>query len=386
MNRPDLTDIRTLFAVEGPCVSIFLPTHRAGPEIRQDPIRLKNLLREANERLEELGRSPEAAEQFLSDALGLLDHQDFWRHQLDGLAVLVGPGVFETYRIPAELEELVIVGPRFHLLPLLPHLESDRRFHVLALSQNRVRLYEGDDEELRELDPEDIPEELRDVVGYDFEQRSLQFHTATGVPSRGGTQRSSMFHGHGDAKDADLAELQRFVRRVDDGVLRLVGSPPPPMIVAAVERVAVAYRNVSDHPNLVDETVEGNPEAVALPDLHQRSLEALDDEAPDVAAEAIARYRALGPSSERTAASVEEIVPASEAGRVEILLHTPEARCWGRFDEETRQVETRDEPRDDDEDLVDRAEVLCLLQGGRVLRVPAAEIPSDGPLAAVYRY
>ena len=32
---------------EGPCVSIFLPTHRAGAETQQDPIRLKNLLGEA---------------------------------------------------------------------------------------------------------------------------------------------------------------------------------------------------------------------------------------------------------------------------------------------------------------------------------------------------
>ena len=40
------------------CVSIFLPTHRAGPEIRQDPIRLKNLLKQAESRLIALGHKP----------------------------------------------------------------------------------------------------------------------------------------------------------------------------------------------------------------------------------------------------------------------------------------------------------------------------------------
>src|SRR3982750_3567857 len=30
----------------GPAVSIFLPTHRAGPDIQQDSIRLKNLLKQ----------------------------------------------------------------------------------------------------------------------------------------------------------------------------------------------------------------------------------------------------------------------------------------------------------------------------------------------------
>lgn len=36
-----LADLRRLVeSVEGPCVSIYVPTHRAGPEIREDPIRL----------------------------------------------------------------------------------------------------------------------------------------------------------------------------------------------------------------------------------------------------------------------------------------------------------------------------------------------------------
>ncbi len=29
-----------------PCISIYMPTHRASVETRQDPIRLKNLLRD----------------------------------------------------------------------------------------------------------------------------------------------------------------------------------------------------------------------------------------------------------------------------------------------------------------------------------------------------
>ncbi len=46
---------------EGPCVSIYMPTHRAFPDTKQDPIRFKNLLREAEERLKQAGfRSLEA--------------------------------------------------------------------------------------------------------------------------------------------------------------------------------------------------------------------------------------------------------------------------------------------------------------------------------------
>ena len=37
------------------CVSIYLPTHRTGTETQQDPIRLKNLLREAEKHLSAQG-------------------------------------------------------------------------------------------------------------------------------------------------------------------------------------------------------------------------------------------------------------------------------------------------------------------------------------------
>ncbi|MGC9335283.1 MAG: hypothetical protein ACP5JJ_14105, partial [Anaerolineae bacterium] len=43
-------------------VSIYMPTHRTGDEIQQDPIRLKNLLTEAEERLSAEGlRRPDIA-------------------------------------------------------------------------------------------------------------------------------------------------------------------------------------------------------------------------------------------------------------------------------------------------------------------------------------
>ena len=41
-------DLRSVLAdSQTPAISIFVPTHRAGQKIRQDPIRLKNLVKEA---------------------------------------------------------------------------------------------------------------------------------------------------------------------------------------------------------------------------------------------------------------------------------------------------------------------------------------------------
>src|SRR5438105_15663998 len=61
-------DLDELVAMDArPAVSLYLPTHVAGREIRQDPIRLKNLLSSAAERLAAIWRRPEI-EDFLGPA------------------------------------------------------------------------------------------------------------------------------------------------------------------------------------------------------------------------------------------------------------------------------------------------------------------------------
>src|SRR5512134_2042147 len=87
-------------ALATPTVSIFMPTHRVGREVQQNPVRLKNLLGEAKQKLVERGmRSPEA-EQLLEPAQALLDNTDFWQHQSDGLAIFAAPDLMRTYRLP----------------------------------------------------------------------------------------------------------------------------------------------------------------------------------------------------------------------------------------------------------------------------------------------
>jgi hypothetical protein len=67
-----------------------LPTHIAGRGIRQHPIRLKNLLSSAADRLAATWRRPEI-EDFLGPAESLVGDEEFWRHQQQGLAVFLAP-------------------------------------------------------------------------------------------------------------------------------------------------------------------------------------------------------------------------------------------------------------------------------------------------------
>ena len=101
-------ELRTLVERdEGPCVSIFMPTHRAGAETQQNPIRVKNLTREAEKQLIEGGLPSRGAKELLVPLKGLLEDALFWRYQSDGLAMFSSVALFRCYRLPVTFDELV---------------------------------------------------------------------------------------------------------------------------------------------------------------------------------------------------------------------------------------------------------------------------------------
>ena len=84
-----------------------------------------------------------AVEAILEPGRRLLELDRFWHYQSDGLVLFMAPEWSRFYRLAVEIPELVISAGRFHVKPFLSLLASDRRFYVLAVSQNEVRLLEG---------------------------------------------------------------------------------------------------------------------------------------------------------------------------------------------------------------------------------------------------
>src|SRR5574339_560142 len=85
---------------EGAHVSLFMPTYRVGRETRQNRIRLKNLVREAEKQLIELGYRVPDAQALLQPAEALLGPTDFWRYAGDGLAIFLSKDTTRQYSLP----------------------------------------------------------------------------------------------------------------------------------------------------------------------------------------------------------------------------------------------------------------------------------------------
>lgn len=124
-------------------ISIFLPTHRGGPQTERNRIRLKNQLRYAHHALQADGMPTGQIDAMLVPGYRLLEMVGLWEQSSDGLAVFLGPDGGHHLRVPLRLPDLVTVGDRSMVRPLLPLLNTGGHFYVLALSQDDIRLFRG---------------------------------------------------------------------------------------------------------------------------------------------------------------------------------------------------------------------------------------------------
>ncbi len=374
-------DVQALARIDdAPRASVYLPTHRGGPETRQDPVRLRNLLRTARETAAVMLDHREA-EDLVAPAEQLLDDEDFWQHQADGLAVFLD-GALRTWRLPLSFDELVVVAPRFHIMPVLRHLSLDRRFAVLALAQNDVRLFLGSRDALEELEPEGMPRSVQEATQWDDPDRHVEWHTRTARTPSG--DRAAIFHGHGAAKDAHEDRLLRFGQQVDHAVARTLGPEDVPLILAGTQEVTGVYRNVNSYGRLLEEAIQGNPERLSAADLLARAWPIMQGIAQREQAELMDRIR----SHHANGRGEDGIVPtvrAASRGLVDTLVVADHVHAWGSFEPDRDEVNLHDERRPHDEDLLNAAAIMTLRYGGRVLVVERDEMPTPQPIAAVER-
>ena len=363
------------------CVSLFMPTHRAGREMEQDPIRFKNLLREVEDRLVAKGlRSPEARE-MLEAPRRLLKDTAFWQRQSDGLAVFFTKRQIDFFRLPYPFDELVVISRRFHVKPLLPFLTSDGRFYILALSQNGVRLLEGTRDAVDEIDLETAPQSLSEAFLAEPSEKQLQFHT--GTPSGTGMRRA-MFFGH-DATKEEKNRIVRWFGMVDKELSKLLEGGKSPLVLAGVEHLLSLYREANTSPHLLDRGILGSPEELRPEELHRQAWTLVQPVFIQSREKAFADYLQLAGTG-HTADRIDEVVPAAIQGRVEVLFVALGVQVWGRFDSNAYTVQVHEAPEPGDEDLLDLAAIHAWLNRGVVYAVAPEDVPGGNHLAAVYRY
>jgi hypothetical protein len=328
-----------------PCVSLFIPLSNGADGSERARVALRGLADAAALELEVLSTLPRMV---LGPLQRYTEERHAWPRDARGVGFFAARGTLEAYSVLHHVPALGLVGPRFHVRPLLGFSQGNGRFFLLVLSFNDPHLLEADRDNLVRV-------------------------RLTGMPGR---------FGHGDASTSTNPHV--WVREVASRVDRHVAPTGAPLVLACEESWHALYRETGGHAHVLDRPIAGAVEGVADEVLRDAAWERVAPLFSRRTREATRRY-AQQHREGRSAASLRAVMDAAEAGRVETLFLLWGVRAWGHYGADGSLCELADrEPGA--EDLFDRVATLVLAAGGHVLEFSAVDMPTAQPIAATLRF
>ncbi len=360
MNRTDIAKLQSMQAY--PSISLLTPTHRTAPENEQDPIRIKNLIREAEERLgqefskREYGPYIERLEKLAQQ----IDH----RYNLDGLVMYVNQDYEDVYKLPFAVEPRVVIDETFYTRKLVLAMNRLYNYWVLVLSLEPTRLFEATRETLKEIDDGTFP------MPYSGPGEIPRLRNEEGVPR---------------ASERD-ERVRKSFREVDRVFGEYAKNDNYPLVVCGVERYLTLFDQVTEHKNRIAARVAANyvdasphyigervwPEAKAYFDQKRLShLETL---------EAAMKER-------RVASGVEDIWQLAKQGRGQLLLVEENYHYPAVTEQDGWVIRPAEDPTAPGviEDAVDDVVEEVLSKGGEIVFLEEGRLEEHNHIAMVLR-
>lgn len=371
-------------------ISIFMPAFRAGADAQQGPSRLKNLVREAEKRLNKAGLREITTSKILAPVQDLINDNFFWQNQSDGLAIFSSLQSFRYYRLPIHFKELVIVGSRFYIKPLFSLITEDGRFYILVVSQKVIKLLQCTRFGYNELPlPERVPTSLAEAMKYEDLDRSSQFYGhvgETGYHGHIGTEAigtAMISHGRTVVQE-NKDRILRYFRDIDRGLKEILRDENAPLLFSGVDYLFPIYRQANSYQNLMDTFIPGNPDKTATQAIHKIAWDIISPIYKQGKVVALAKYRRLAGTG-FTSVDPSAIINSSIHGKVDTLFVDEEHKLWGTFDSESLNIIMHKEPEPYDEDLIGIAVANTIKSRGSVYIVKKEELPDITPVAAILR-
>ena len=361
MNRHDVKLLQQVIGY--PALSITLPTHRSSPENRQDPIRVKSLVKEATNRL--LDEFPKREIEPLLNKLDDLEAGLDFQNTQDGLAMYINKDFSRAFYLPITIKERVVVDETFFTRDLVHALNRTTRYWLLALSEKPTRLFEGTREFLTEIKEEGFP----------------LVHTGPGG-------EAALPGGFGVKKSAYRDEYHRkFFRQVDNLLKPFMADDPLPLVVVGVDRYLSFFNEVTAHRDSIIATLQGSHDKTSehelgklvWPQIKSRLLELREQVFLDL-------DKAIG--ERKTASTVGEVWRMAKEGRGRLLLVEEDFHFPAHVDESGMHITPADDPTAPGvvDDAVDEIIEQVLDKQGQVIFVENGKLEDHQRIVLILRY
>jgi len=366
MNHQDIQELQAIR--EYPSVSILLPVYSESADNRQQtPIRVKNLLREAENRLlKEFSKRDIAP---LQSRLGELAEEIDYERGASGLALFANANFARLFYLPFAVAERVAVNHTFATRDVVIAYHRSPRYRVLSLTEKSAHLYEGVRDQLQEVERGGFPV-TRAVEG-----------VKTEWTGGFGVEQTSLHD----------AEEREYCNRVEHALESVADHDPLPLALAGVERTVAYFDEVTQHKGQGKFTIvarlTGNWENLPPHELEekiwplvQQGLKAGLDRVRQRAEDAI--------GAGRLATGLQEVWRAAREGRVDTVLVEDDYHQPARAQESGLHLVSEDEQAAPDvlDDAVDETIETVLNASGDVFFFESGQLAQYDRIAAILRY
>jgi hypothetical protein len=208
------------------CVTIILNTHRTSPDNKKDSLTLKNLIKEAEERLFADEDKRDANQ--LVERLRHLESKINHNHNLESLILFVNEDIAEYTRLPIAVEERVIIDHTFATRDLVRALHLESNYFVLVLSQQKVRLIEA------------FNDKVVNEIGNPFPIENTQFYSTNKAELSNASKLTNL--------------IAEFFNRVDKEVNIIRKQNPLPVLVCTEKSNYHEYLKIADQKQSIFDT------------------------------------------------------------------------------------------------------------------------------------
>jgi hypothetical protein len=355
------TELKSLQAHRDyPSVSILAPTHRTAPSNRQDPIKVKNLVGKAIDRLHGEFKKREVAA--VVENLRELVRKVDWQYTLNGLALFASKERSAAVSLPFRVRPRAVIDEAFATRDLVYAYNRAPPYRVLVLS-HQCRLYDAWTGVLEEHRARPFPMVHRGAGG------------ASKLPGGQGINRSAV------RDDA----IRTFFRSVDEAVEAVQKPNPLPLVVVGVERNLAFYREVTRQGAAVLGMLAGNHDKTSPSALGKLVWPVFEAGATVRRTEALVQLdEAVG--AQRHHSGIDQVWRAAVGGRCRLLLVEKDFKYPADVSPEGDRLlpYTGQGPQSLD-DAVDEVIERVLGSDGEVFFYPAGDLDVHQRIAAVLR-
>ena len=224
---------------KGVCISIITPLHKQLPQRNQNKLTIKNAINEAKARLKS-----DFKDHNVDGLIKKLDEIQFgetFTNSPDGIGLFINDEVSKIVHFPFEVKRKVIVDFTFEVRDVIFANNRLSDFFVLALSNNKTRLFRA-----QELGIEEI---INDSFPLSYEE---QFQ----YPAR---QKPKISGSYGSEESTIQEERQRnFYRHLDKLLAPYFKNNPFPIILLGVADQQTVFKTITGYKDNIAVSVKGN--------------------------------------------------------------------------------------------------------------------------------